>query len=269
MPAWGTLSASFLTASSTSASAKARGRVLLGTGIGLGYAAIAAVTAFAVIAIASPGPVRVASLADTTATSAASAAPSPSPSTASAAPTTQPPTSATPTSTVTGHVSGGVHSGDLRYFLLPPPDGPSSVQGDPDGATETTNDVVDAYGGGSSVRSLLRELGFKAACDRTYQDSTMGANVTIELLRFAGSNGSSQWLSGFTGSTSSGTKRISVPGVSGAVGWSYHKGGTYVLIGAYRDGDTFFQVSIFGDEPVTASDLAQVIKAEHARLGNG
>lgn len=268
VPVWGVLSAPFMPAQAYSISAQARNRALRGTRIGLGYAAIAAVTALLVIAIGSPGPVRVAAVADPAATISPAAAPSPSPSTAGTAPSTSSSASASPTPTVTGHVSSsGIHSGDLRYFLLPPPDGPSSVQGDPDGTTESLNDIVARYGGGSSVRSLLHEYGFKAACDRVYQDSTMGANVSIELLRFSGSSGSSQWLSGYK--AVNGAERISVPGVSGAVGWSYQKDDTYVLIGVYRDGDTFFEVSIYGEEPVFPTDLAQVIKSEHARLANG
>lgn len=172
VPVWGALSGPFMAASASSTSAKARNRALLGTGVGLGYAAIAAVTA----------------------------------------PSTAPPTSATPTPTVTGRVSNGVHSGDLRYFLLPAPDGPSSVQGDPDGTTESRDQIVENYGGSSSVRSLLSEFGFKAACTRTYQDSTMGANVAIDLIRFADASGSAAWLSGFRATDGSGIERISVPG---------------------------------------------------------
>jgi hypothetical protein len=249
--------------------AKPRSKALLGTGIGLGYAALAAASAFAVIALASPGPVKTAALAGAASPVAtASATPSPSASAAAVAPTTAPPTSATPASTVTGYVSNGAHSGDLRYFLLPPPDGPSAVQGDPDGTTESIDDLVANYGGDTTVRTTLRELGFKSACDRTYQDSTMGANVKIELIRFSGSDGSSAWLSGFTDS-GSGIKQISVPGESGAVGWSFHRDGVYGVMGAYREGDTFFYVSVFGTVPVNAAELGQVIRAEHARLANG
>ena len=250
---------------------KPRNKALLGTGIGLGYAALAAVAAFAVISIASPGPVKVAGLAGaSTPAAAASSAPaaSPSPAPTSAAPSTAPPTSATPTSTVTGHVSDGVHTGDLRFFLLPPPDGSSSVQGDPDGTTESLSDVVSDYGGSSDVKTSLRQLGFKTACDRTYQDSSIGANVDIQLIRLGGSSDASAWLSGFTES-GSGIKSISVPGESGAKGWSWKSDGSYEVFGAYRDGDTFFDVDIYGDQPISAADLASVIKAEHARLANG
>ena len=257
------------------AAAKPRHRALLGTGIGLGYAALATVAAFAVIAVGSPAPVTVAGLAATaapvaTASSAAPAAPvaSPSPAASSAAPSTAPPTTATPTSTVTGHVSSGVHSGDLRFFLLPPPDGSSSVQGDPDGTTESLTDIVNGYGGSSDVKTSLRELDFKTACDRTYQDSSIGANVDIELIQLGGSSDTEDWLSGFSES-GTGIKSISVPGESGARAWSLSQSNSYELVGAYRDGDVFFVVDIYGTQSISASDLASVIKAEHSRLANG
>jgi hypothetical protein len=241
-------------------------------GLGVGYAVLAAGTAFGVIGSKSPAPVDV-----TAVNASAYAAPvgassastkSGATASASAAPTTAAPTTATPTSTVTGTVSGGVHHGDLRFFLVPPPQGASSVQGDPDGTAETIDDVVADYSDPSQVKDSLKEIGFKAACDRTYQDSTIGANVTIQLVQFGSSSASSEWLSSFSYS-GDGYASIPVSGESGAEGWSYAKDGNYELIGVYRDGDTFFQVEIFGAQSIPAAELGKVVKAEHARLANG
>ncbi|HEX4789186.1 MAG TPA: hypothetical protein VH372_12035 [Actinospica sp.] len=249
-------------------------------GLGVGYAVLAAGTAFGVIASKSPAAVDVTAVnasayaapvgssgaappASASAKSSATAKASPD-----AAPTTAAPTTATPTSTVTGSVSGGVHHGDLRFFLLPPPQGASSVQGDPDGTTETIDGVVADYTDASQVKSSLREIGFKAACNRTYQDSSIGANVTIQLVQFGSSSASSEWLSSFSYS-GAGYQSIPVSGESGAEGWSYDKDGTYELIGVYRDGDTFFQVDIYGAQSIPAADLGRVVSAEHARLANG
>ena len=262
-------------------------RVAWSVGLGLGYVVLAAGTAFGVIIDKSPAPVDVtavnasayaAPLGGASGSAAAgaakgtksksgtkaksSASPSPSPSTASPTP------SATPTPTVTGSVSDGVHSGDLRYFLLPPPQGTSSVQGDPNGTTDTINDVAGTYSDPSQARSSLTQGGFKTGAERIYQDSTIGANVQIQLLQFDSSDDASQWLSGFSYS-GNGYQSISVPGESGAAGWSYAKDGSYDLVGVYREGDTFFQVEIYGDDAVPAQDLGQVIGAEHARLADG
>jgi hypothetical protein len=249
--------------------------------LGVGYVVLAAGTAFGVIADKSPAAVDVTAVnasayaatasptasvsaaAGAHASKSASAGTAPSPS--AAATTTA---AATPKSTVTGSVSAGIHHGDLRYFLLTPPQGASSVQGDPDGTTQTIDDVISTYTDQSQVKSSLQQMGFKTACERTYQDTTMSANVDIELLQFDGSGGASQWLSDF-GFSGNGYQSISVSGESAAVGWSYAKAGYYELVGAYREGDTFFQVTIYGQSVIPAQDLGRVISAEHARLAHG
>ena len=271
--------AGFAAAQPEPPAAKARrGRWIVG--LGAAYVVLAAGTAFGVISGTSPAAVDVTAVnASAYAGELASAGPAPTPASsasakatssasASTAPTSAPPTSASPASTVTGTVSDGVHKGDLRYFLLPPPQGSSSVQGDPDGTAESLDDVVQEFGGTSDIRSYLKQLNFKAACDRTYQDSTIGANVTIELIRFASSSDASQWASGFE-LDGGGFKHISVPGESGASGWSYQKDGNYQLTGVYHDGDTFYQVTIFATQSVPASALGSIIKAQHSRLANG
>jgi hypothetical protein len=267
-------------------------RVAWTVGLGLGYVVLAAGTAFGVIIDKSPTPVDVtavnasvyaaplgsasgsgagaAGVAATASqgTKSGGATPKASPSPSAAPSTASPTPSAAPTSTVTGSVSDGTHSGDLRYFLLPPPQGPSSVQGDPDGTTETLDDVLTTYTDPSQIRTSLEQDGLKAACTRTYQDSTMGANVTVQLMQFDSSDEASQWLSGYT-YNGGGYQSISVSGESGAVGWSYAKDGTYELVGAYHEGDTFFEVTIYGADVIPAQDLGQVISAEHSRLADG
>jgi hypothetical protein len=241
--------------------------------LGLGYVVLAAGTAFGVIVDKSPEAVDVTAVNASayaapvpvpSASVAASASAAPSPSTAPTTATVAPPT---PKSTVTGSVSGGIHSGDLRYFLLPP-QGTSSVQGNADGNTDTLDEAVTAYGGSSGQRSILEQAGFKTAADRTYQDTTMSANVRILLIQFDSSSESQQWLDGISLS-GSGYASIPVPGVSGALGWSYAKDNYYELVGLYREGDTYFEVHLYGQQLIPASDLGQVVSAEHSRLANG
>jgi len=254
---------------------KGRSRTAWIVALGLGYVVLAAGTAFGVIAAKSPATVDVTAVdASAYAAPLPSSAASASPRTSTKASAPASPTAAattvapTPKSTVTGSVSDGIHSGDLRYFLLPPPQGASSVQGNPDGDTQTIDDVLATYNDKSTARTSLKYLGFKTACTRTYQDTTIGANVTIELMQFGSSSASSQWLSSF-GFSGSGYQSITVSGESGAVGWSYAKDGNYELVGAYREGDTFYQVTIYGEQLIPAPDLGRVISAEHARLARG
>jgi hypothetical protein len=275
-PAWAGTAYQHTSTDGGSAPKGRRGRRI--AGFGITYAILAAGTAFGVIAAESPAPVDVTAVnasAYTGALAAASASASAHPAasssagaSASASPTTAPPTTATPASTVSGRVSDGVHSGDLRYFLLPPPQGTSSVQGDPDGDKESLDDIVQEFGGGSDITSLLHQLGFKNACDRTYQDSTMGANVRTELIQFSSSSNAAQFLSGFE-LDGGGFQSISVPGESGAHGWSYAKDGSYRLVGVYRDGDTFYEVDVIAPQSVPSSALGSVVTAEHSRLAKG
>lgn len=244
-------------------------RAALAGGIGLAYVLLAAGTAAAVVAVASPAPVNVAAL------TAPTGAPSASASASGAAPATAAPTTAapTPTSTVTGTVSNGVHHGDLRYFLLPAPGGPSSVQGDPDGTAESQSDVLGEYGSSSDsseIESTLAHLGFQAGATRTYQDSSIGANVTIELLQFGSHSDAKQWLGIFSG-TPSGDTKLTIPGESGSTGWSSSDpdDGEYSLVGMFVSGDTFFDINVYGDQEVAKGALTNVMTDEYNRLANG
>jgi hypothetical protein len=265
----------------TSVGKRSGRRTAWAVALGLGYVVLAAGTAFGVIAGKSPAPVDV-----TAVDASAYAAPAPSTSVpASANTSTNASTKAsasasagavastttvapTPKSTVTGSVSNGVHSGDLRYFLLPPPQGPSSVQGNPDGNSDTLDETIASYDGDSSQRSILQQAGFKEACDRIYQDTTIGANVSILLIRFDSSSDAAQWLDSF-GLSGASFASISVPGVSGAKGWSYAKDGGYRLVGLYREGDTFYEIQAYGTQLIPAPVLGRLISAEHSRLAKG
>jgi hypothetical protein len=248
-------------------SAKARNRALVATAVGASYLVLAAGTAAAVVAVASPAPVNLAALASPSAngSSTASAAGSASPS-ASASPSPSP--SPSPKSTVTGSVKNGVHHGDLRYFLLPPPNSPSSVQGNPDGTAESLSDVLQEYGGSADTKTFLKQLGFKAGATRTYQDSALGANVTIELIQFGSSGEASQWLQGFS-MNGSGWNSFSVPGESGASAREKNSGGYDTLLGVYAEGDTFYEVSVYGTQTLPHADLSNLMIAEHSRLSHG
>jgi len=252
--------------------AKRRSRALIVTAIGASYLVLAAGTAAAVVAIASPAPIDVAeALASASTGAGASGAGAVSASAnaaASASPSASPSPSPSPKSTVVGSVKDGTHSGDLRYFLLPPPDGPSSVQGDPDGNKESQSDVVKEYGGSSDVKSALNQLGFKGGAQRTYQDSTMGANVSIELLQFDSSGDADNWMQGFQ-LNGNGWTSFSIPGESGATAREKNADNLDSLIGVYAEGDTFYQITVYGTQTLPHSDLANLMTAEHGRLAHG
>ncbi len=250
------------------APAKRRNRGLIITAIGASYLVLAAGTAAAVVAVASPAPVDIAALSSPSTGASGAGRASASATAASPSASASPSPSPSPKSTVVGSVKDGVHSGDLRYFLLPPPDGPSSVQGNPDGDTESMSDVVKQYGGSSDVKSFLNQMSFKGGARRTYQDSAMGANVSIELLQFGSSDDATNWLQGFQ-LNSSGWTTFSIPGESGATAREKNSDGLDDLIGVYAEGDTFYEITIFGTQTVPHSDLANLMTGEHGRLAHG
>lgn len=254
-----------------SATPKRRNRGLIVTAIGLSYLVLAAGTAAAVVAVASPAPVEAAALSSVSAGSGGSgggSTPSTTASAASPSASPSPSPSPSPSSTVVGSVKDGVHSGDLRYFLVPPPDGPSSVHGDPDGTTEGLSDVVTEYGGSSDVKSFLNQMGFKGGARRTYQDSTLGANVSIELLQFDSSGDADTWLQGFQ-LNGNGWTSFSVSGESGASAREKNSDGIDELVGVYAEGDTFYQIRVFGTDTLPHSDLSDLMNAQHGRLAHG
>ena len=62
---------------------------------------------------------------------------------------------------------------------------------------------------------------------------------------------------------------FSIPGESGATAREKHSDGVDELIGVYAQGDTFYEVTIFGTQTVPQSDLANLMTGEHGRLAHG
>ncbi|MGH6653687.1 MAG: hypothetical protein ACRDVE_00615 [Actinocrinis sp.] len=249
---------------------KRRNRAVIGTAIGVAYLVLAAGTATAVVVTGSPAPVDVAALASASTSASAgettSSKPSATPATTSAPPS--PSASPSPKSTVTGSVRNGTHRGDLRYFLVPPPGGPSSVQGAPDGTLQDLTAVLVNYGGSSDAKSALQQGGFKKGATRVYQDSALGANVEIDLIQFNSSTGADNWLQGFY-LGGSGWTSFSVPGESNAKAREKKADGLDNLIGVYYQGDTFYQITVYGTGSLPHGDLANLMNAEHDRLAHG
>lgn len=96
-----------------------------------------------------------------------------------ASPTTPPTTTPPP---VTGHVTNGVHTGDLRYFFLPIPESAVPI-GDPDGELLTPVNIVDNPDA-TAAATVLRKYGFKTGYSRAYRAPDSHVQVDIKLARF-------------------------------------------------------------------------------------
>jgi hypothetical protein len=168
-----------------------RGRgALLGAAAGL--IALVAVTAGVVVALGSssgnadasprasaPGP------AGTTGAAAPSSEPSePSePSDPASDPATAAPSASASAQRASGTVEHGVHSGDLRFFLLPAPTD-ADVYGDPDGSPYTAEDAAAGAANPSDAKAALKTYGFRSGAYRTYLTGDGVYEVTARLLRF-------------------------------------------------------------------------------------
>ncbi|MGV9265427.1 hypothetical protein ACWDRR_12280 [Kitasatospora sp. NPDC003701] len=190
------------------APAPASGRKLpRAVGVALATAGLLAVTATSAavtVAVGKPDarPAVAAAPAKASPTATASASPT---ATASAAPTVAPTTAAPttaapapkPTSTLKGSVSGGRHDGDLRYFLLPIPDGGESY-GPSDGMKMTDDEVAELFGNQDGIIRILGSYGYKGAATRMYRTADGKAEVTVTLLHLGSTSSASDFVKGYT-----------------------------------------------------------------------
>ncbi|MFE6050500.1 hypothetical protein ACFQ6N_07090 [Kitasatospora sp. NPDC056446] len=162
-----------------------------------GLLAVTAASAAVTVAVGKPDARPAAAPAPVTAPPA-----TPSP-TASASPTpepvpvpTPPPAEPAPASTVKGTVSGGKHSGDLRFFLLPIPAGGESY-GPADGMTMTDADVADVFGKQDGIKDILASYGYKEGATRMYRTADGKAEVTVTLLHFGSTAMATEFVKGY------------------------------------------------------------------------
>ncbi|MBF9070846.1 hypothetical protein [Streptacidiphilus fuscans] len=236
-----------------------------------GWLVLAAGTAGAVVAAGgsgsgSGGTTAAAASPSPVASADAKATPSPK-----AAPTTAAPASPTPTPgpTVKGSVSGSVHSGDLRYFLLPVPDG-AQVYNDVNGASESCGDIAKVMSDPSTSRSVLDQLGCQGGATRSFLTNDGVWTVKVELIHFDGPGHASDWVSGLSFSQGD---SFSVSGISDAKGQSFapssSTGGNGQVIGVSHVGDVEYEIDITGSGTPSRSLLTQLMQRQEQRLSTG
>lgn len=177
--------------------------------------------------------------------------------------------SPTPSSTVTGKVASGVHSGDLRFFLLPVPSDGSAV-GTPDGDTLTAATVAASYSNSSQVLTILQELGFKAGASRRYQTGDAKYHVNVRLLQFSSAENARAFASGDKPQTNA--VAFSIPGYPDEKAYDIpldaSLGEARLRAVGFR-GDVFFEVNVYGEPPVDHQVLIDRARKEIARLDSG
>lgn len=191
--------------------------------------------------------------------------PSAVPATASATPSDSPTPAPTPSSTVRGKVkSGGIHTGDLRYFLLEPP-ADAEVYGDEDGTELTRSDVANDV---ASVKSALGTYGFKTGVSRTYLTADGDTQITAKLARFSSpANATAYYSRLYFGGT-----RITLGGSHPAKAYrlsssSAESTGSVIVVS--HQGDVHITLSVTGAKTPGAGQLRRLLDQQYERLATG
>jgi hypothetical protein len=259
-----------------------RGRKpLVVAALSAGWLLIAAATAGAVVAVghASDGASQSAATGSGTTPSgvaSASGTPSPTPTPTPSAPSSTattpavPPTTPKPVSTVTGKVTSDLlHSGDLRFFLLPVPSD-AGVIGAADGKPLTKDDVAHEYVNSADVLKSLNLLGFKDGAYRDYQTGDAKYHVVARLLHFSSAQSAKLWFQGDKPDPLA--KAFPVNGFPDAKGYylpPLAHGDVADLRGLYYTGDVVFEIVVVGQDPIDKNILAGRIHKQVDRLTTG
>ena len=254
----------------TPADHRPRSRVTLYTSLAVaGFLAITAATAGTVVALGSPGGGPAAAAAPTvTAAPSPSATPTPTPAPATSAPIVVPTVAPAPTSTVRGTVNDGTHSGDLRFFLLPIPDGGQPIN-DATGTLETLGVISQEMADPKQGLSALKSWSCSGGAVREYRSSDATLTIRTELLHFDDSADADGWFQGF--SFSNGTP-FSISGVDDTKGWAFDPSGGSgygSITGVGYDGDVMYEIDINGQGKLDRSLLTPLMQRERQLLRTG
>jgi hypothetical protein len=170
---------------------------------------------------------------------------------------------------VKGTVSGSSHSGDLRYFLLPVPDG-AQVFNDVNGATQSLGDIAKTMDNPSTSRGILSQYGCMGGAYRSYQTNDGLWTVTVHLIHFDGSSHAADWVTGLSFAHGN---SFDISGISQAKGQSFapssSNGGQGAIIGVSHVGDVEYEIDITGAGTPSRSMLTQLMQRQETRLSTG
>ncbi|MFF3073014.1 hypothetical protein ACFVSN_15105 [Kitasatospora sp. NPDC057904] len=212
-------------------------------------------------AAAAPAPTAAASASGT-----ASASPTP---TAVPLPTpTAVPTTPKPASTVKGAVSGGRHDGDLRYFLLPIPDGGESY-GPVDGAKLSDDDVAELFGKQDGIMGILGSYGYKEGATRMYRTADGKAEVTVTLLHFGSTAMATEFVKGYTVKSQDPIDIDGDPNAHGYVHKPKQQAYTGSMTGISSQGDVQYTIDVEVKGTPDKALLSELMKRQREWLASG
>ncbi|GAA5006376.1 hypothetical protein GCM10025734_46450 [Kitasatospora paranensis] len=168
-----------------------------------------------------------------------------------------------------GTVSGGIHGGDLRYFLLPMPAGAESY-GSADGTTLSTKDVAAQFSNADEMPSILSSYGYRDdAAERRYRTVDGSSEVHVRLLRFK----SRQMAKAFAdGSKYSSAHPFDIDGDSSAQGYMMkpeQEAWTGEMVGISFSGDIEYEVTVDVKGTPDKALLVDAMRRQRERLASG
>lgn len=225
----------------------------------IGLVVLATLTAGAVVAIGSSSKSSAtATPSRAAATTSASATPSPS-----ADPTETAEPSASPSSTVTGSVHDGAHSGDLRWFLLTPPEG-AEIYGDEAGSAVTRDEI----GVSDDIKQALSRYGFKKGAQRTYLTADGDYEISVELLRFGSASGASGYYEAFYLNSPT----LAIGSTHPAKAYRLSSGSaesTDAVVALSHQGDVHISITVTGEKLPGRDLLKRLLDQQYQRLATG
>lgn len=235
----------------------------------VGLLAITAASAAVTVVVGKPAQARTVAAAGAAPASAA-ATPSASPSASAAATPTDTPSPSlvpSPSSTLHGTLSGSTHGGDLRYFLIPIPDGGESY-GSADGTVLTTDDLAKQYDNSSDIKGILGSYGYQESVYRQYRTADGSMEVSSRLIRFSSRDNARQFAAsaGFSKGDS-----ISVDGDSEARGFVFkpdQQAFSGHLVGVAYVGDVEYEVTVDVKGDPDKALLSDAMKRQRDRLSS-
>ncbi|WP_158845893.1 hypothetical protein [Streptomyces sp. NRRL WC-3742] len=199
------------------------------------------------------------------------------PASASPAPTAVPvpvPTPAAPApepkpaSTVKGTVSGGRHEGDLRFFLLPIPDGGESY-GSADGTSLSDDQVAGIFGKQDGIKDLLHSFGYQDAATRIYRTADGRAEVTVTLIHLGSTAQATQFAKGYSVKSQESIDIDGDPDAHGFVHKPKQQAYTGSMTGISSQGDVQYTIDVDVKGTPDKALLSDLMKRQRERLASG
>ncbi|MFJ8040253.1 hypothetical protein ACIRBX_07045 [Kitasatospora sp. NPDC096147] len=250
-------------------------------GVGLAVAGLLAVTAASAtvtVLVGKPdgGKAVAAPVAPSTGSAAPGASASPSTSaSASATPSQSPSPSQSPTSkpkpssTLHGTVDGATHGGDLRFFLLPMPEGAESY-GPADGVKLSKDEVAEQFSNAAEMGEVLDSYGYRNdAAFRRYRTADGQQEVDVRLLRFKSRQMAKEFAGGMETDRGESFAIDGDPDGRGIMLKPEQEAWTGEMLGISSVGDVEYEVTVYVKGTPDKAALQDAMKRQRERLSSG